>query len=100
MGGGFAAVEGGQLTWTDPLPLYGIMSEGPFEIAVQVSQHLEGYFARHGYRFADPAYSLFFLAGDFLPGPRLMARGVVDAKTGKIVHPARRSSGPPHWRML
>lgn len=100
MGGGFAAVERGRMAWTDPLPLYGIMSDGPFESAVRVSQHLEAYFAGHGYRFQDPAYSLFFLAGDFLPGPRLMARGVVEAKTGAVVYPARHSSGPPHWRIL
>lgn len=98
MGGGFAAVEAGQPVWTDALPLYGVMTDGPFENAVAVSKRLEQYFHAHGYRFQDPAYSLFFLAGDFLPGPRLMARGVVDAKTGAVVHRAQAMSGPPGWR--
>lgn len=100
MGGGFAAMEAGRPVWTDALPLYGVMTDGPFENAVSVSKRLEQYFQAHGYRFQDPAYSLFFLAGDFLPGPRLMARGVVDAKTGAVVHRAQPMSGPPDWRRV
>lgn len=99
MGGGFAAVSDGEVTWRDSLPLFGVMTEGSFDRAVETSRRLEDYFAVHGYAFQDPAYSLFFLAGDFLPGPRLMSRGVVDAKTGNVVYPARPSSGPPEWRI-
>ena len=66
------------------------MTDGPFAEAVRTSKELEGFAQAHGYRFADPAYSLHFLVGDFLPGPRLTARGQVDAKTGSIVYPALR----------
>ncbi len=88
--GGFLHFAGGQVEWYLPLPLFGIMRGGSFQDAVDGSQELERFTRAHGYRFADPAYSLHFLVGDFLPGPRLTARGEVDAKTGDVILPALR----------
>jgi len=88
--GGFLHVAGGKVEWYLPLPLFGIMQDGGFPAAVAGSLELERFSRAHGYRFADPAYSLHFLVGDFLPGPRLTARGQVDAKTGAVIHPAVR----------
>ncbi len=91
--GGFLHVAEGQVAWYLPLPLFGIMRGGSFEDAVEGSRELERFTRAHGYRFADPAYSLHFLVGDFLPGPRLTARGEVDAKTGEVIEPALRRPG-------
>ncbi len=92
--GGFLHVAEGRVEWHLPLPLFGIMRGGSFQDAVEGSQELERFTQAHGYRFADPAYSLHFLVGDFLPGPRLTARGLVDAKSGKVIIPALRRDGP------
>ncbi len=95
--GGFLHVAGRRVEWYLPLPLFGIMRGGSFQDAVEGSRELERFTRAHGYRYADPAYSLHFLVGDFLPGPRLTARGQVDAKTGAVIHAAVRRparSGP------
>jgi adenine deaminase len=89
-GGGFAHVTGGDLRWFLPLEVLGGMRAGSFADAVLASRELESFARSHGYAFEDPAYSLHFLEGDFLPGPRLTARGVVDAKTGAVIYPAVR----------
>jgi len=88
--GGFLHVAERRVEWYLPLPLFGIMRGGSFQDAVEGSRELERFTRAHGYRYADPAYSLHFLVGDFLPGPRLTARGQVDAKSGAVIHPAVR----------
>ncbi len=87
-GGGFAHVQDGVLCWFLPLQLLGGMRTGSFDDAVEASRELESFARSHGYAFEDPAYSLHFLEGDFLPGPRLTARGVVDAKSGRVIYPS------------
>ncbi len=88
--GGCAHVQEGKLRWFLPLPLLGEMRSGSFDDAVEASRELESFARSHGYVFEDPAYSLHFLKADFLPGPRLTARGIVDSKSGRVFYPALR----------
>jgi adenine deaminase len=88
LGGGMALASGGHVEWEAALPLAGQMALGPFEDALSVARELKEHLRRAGYPFSDPLYSLLFLTADFLPGPRLMWSGVLDARKGQIIHEA------------
>ena len=81
MRGGIALADG----WSLPLPIAGMMSPGTFAQAVEAQRELEARMAPAGFKFRDLLYSLLFLCCDFLPGPRLTPRGVLDVKTGSIL---------------
>ena len=70
------------------LSLGGQMTPGPFEQALSVARETKAHLQRAGYPFSDPIYSLLFLTADFLPGPRLTWSGVLDVRTGRIIHEA------------
>jgi adenine deaminase len=88
LGGGVAMVSDGRVVWEVALPLAGIMTPGPFAQALSVAKELKARLRRAGYPFSDPMYSLLFFTADFLPGPRLIWSGVLDGRTGKVIHKA------------
>ncbi|MEW6635321.1 MAG: adenine deaminase C-terminal domain-containing protein [Actinomycetota bacterium] len=93
LGGGAAIVTDGQVVWEGALPLGGTMAPGPFARALSVAGELKAHLQRAGYLFSDPLYSLLFLTADFLPGPRLTWSGVLDVRTGTVVHKAEPLDG-------
>jgi adenine deaminase len=76
--------------WHVALPVAGMMMDQPFRAAVNAQMELERQVRSVGFPFPDILYSLLFLCCDFLPGPRLTPRGVLDVKSGVIVSAARR----------
>jgi adenine deaminase len=80
MQGGIALADG----WRFPLPIAGMMSPRPFAETVSAQAELEAHMRAAGFPFHDVLYSLLFLCCDFLPGPRLTPRGVLDVRTGEI----------------
>lgn len=88
LGGGLSLASGERVVWEAALPLAGIMARGPFEQALSAAGDLKLHLKRAGYPFSDPLYSLLFLTADFLPGPRLTWSGVLDVRTGKLIHEA------------
>lgn len=89
LGGGIVLMEHGKPVLETPLPLAGMMTESPsFETALRHQQALLDAVRQRGYPFHDILYSLLFLTCDFLPGPRLTSRGLIDVKTRAVLHPA------------
>jgi adenine deaminase len=82
--GGIALGDG----WKVELPITGMMMHAPFAETVLAQAELERRVRAAGFSFPDILYSLLFLCCDFLPGPRLTPRGVLDVKSGEIVSPA------------
>lgn len=85
LGGGLAWVQGGEVVWAEPLPLWGYMVEGGFRQALAVEEKLWALAREAGYAHGDILYSLLFLTCDFLPELRLTPRGVLEVKTGRIL---------------
>jgi len=89
MGGGIAAVEGGDIVYELPLPLGGMMSDRPLQDLAAMDTALKEFLKARGYPFHDPLYTFIFLPNDFLPEARINRRGVVDIRTGEVLWPAR-----------
>ncbi|MCL6639235.1 MAG: amidohydrolase family protein [Firmicutes bacterium] len=94
MGGGMALIEGGEVSYSFPLPLGGMMSDGPFPVLAGRVAELERRVGRLGYPFNDFLYTILFLVCDFLPGLRITASGILDVKTGQVLVPARLLKSP------
>ncbi len=75
--------------WTFPLPVAGMMSDAPFAETARAQVEIDRRLRAAGFPFADILYALLFLCCDFLPGPRMTPRGVLDVKSGAIVAPAQ-----------
>jgi adenine deaminase len=88
LGGGMSLASGGRVVWEAALPLAGIMASGPFEQALSAAREMKAHLSGAGYPFSEALYSLLFLTADFLPGPRLTWSGVLDVRTGKLIHEA------------
>ncbi len=88
LGGGAVIVNDGRVVWEGTLSLGGTMASGPFARALSLARELKAHLLRAGYPFSDPIYSLLFLTADFLPGPRLTWSGVLDVRTGTVIHKA------------
>ena len=93
LGGGVVVMRGESVVWEAALPLGGIMASGPFEEALSAAKKMKTHLQGAGYPFSDPLYSLLFFTADFLPGPRLTWSGVLDVRTGKIIHEAEQLDG-------
>lgn len=89
MGGGLVLVEDGRTGLEMPLEAGGMMSTLPLAEAAAAAARVEEAAARLGYPYHDFFYTLLFLVCDFLPGPRLTARGVIEVKDGRVLFPAR-----------
>jgi adenine deaminase len=90
MGGGIAAIEGGNVIFEFPLPIGGMMSEEPLKELAAKETALKELLSSRGYPFHDPLYTFIFLPNDFLPEVRINRKGVVDIKKNEVLWPARR----------
>ena len=88
--GGAVLVESGAVRCELPTPIGGIMSPAPLETVARAERDLHAALAARGYAYHDPAFTLFFLAADFLPAVRLTPRGVWDVKRSRVLLPSRR----------
>ena len=88
LGDGMSLASGGRVVWEAALPLARIMASGPFEQALSAAREMKAHLSGAGYPFSEALYSLLFLTADFLPGPRLTWSGVLDVRTGKLIHEA------------
>jgi adenine deaminase len=91
MRGGVALVQGDTVTYAAALPFTGMMTtDNRFETALAIARDVGEAVRAAGYPFHDILYSLLFLTCDFLPGPRITPRGVVDVKTRRVLIPPQR----------
>jgi len=85
MGGGLAAVEGGQVRARLPLPIAGLMSDAPIEVVRREMDELLAAARKMGCRLHDPFMTMSFLALPVIPELKLTDRGLVDVTQFKFV---------------
>jgi adenine deaminase len=79
LGGGQVAVLGGRVIAEVPLPIAGLMSDGPADAIAAGVEHLEHVAAAElGVRIATPFMHLSFLGLSVIPELRITDRGLVD----------------------
>ncbi len=78
MGGGLAAVAGGQVVGQLPLPVAGLMSEEPLETVRRNMDNLLAVAHRLGSPLHNPFMTLSFLALPVIPTLKLTDKGLVD----------------------
>ncbi|PLR78738.1 adenosine deaminase [Bacillus sp. V3-13] len=89
MGGGIVIVDGEKVVLEIPLPLTGMMTTDPsFDIAVEYHNKLLAAVQERGFPFHDILYTLLFLTCDFLPGLRLVPKGLYEVKTDELLLPS------------
>lgn len=86
MGGGVVLIDKGKIVWECPLPLAGKFSPAPMEEIICRAEELIDLLREKGHEHLDPIYSMLFFSSTHLPYARLTAEGIVDVKTGRIVH--------------
>ncbi|GAW92408.1 adenine deaminase C-terminal domain-containing protein [Calderihabitans maritimus] len=90
MGGGIVLSEEGKILFEMPLAIGGVMSAEPPQKILSSLKILAELVERRGYPYHDLLYTLLFLPGDFLPQIRITRLGVMDIKTGEVLHSSRR----------
>jgi adenine deaminase len=85
--GGIAIATADDVTWEAPLPVLGMIADGPFAGAVAIEEELGRRAHAAGYRFHDILYTLLFASADFLPDLRLTPDGLLDVKSGEVLSP-------------
>ncbi len=84
-GGGMAIVSNGQVLEKIELPVGGIFSLNPWRQIGQQLRRIHRYLREQGSPFERPMYALCFLPFVTLPSLRITARGLINAKTRKVV---------------
>ena len=86
MGGGFAAVAGGEVIASVPLPLFGLLSDRPADEALGQIEALHAAIADLGCTIERPMHQLAFTAvGGELPRLKLSAQGVFDVSERRLL---------------
>ena len=85
MGGGLAAVDGGQVVATLPLPIAGLMSEQPIEDVRRTYDGLLDAARMMGSALPDPFMAMSFMALEVIPKLKLTDVGLVDVEKFEIV---------------
>ena len=83
--GGIALCQGGRILQEIPLPVFGLLFEGPLEELVRRQKALKSDAARLGIPFPDPLLSLITLTTAAIPYLRICEEGYVNLKDGKTV---------------
>ncbi|MDM7925527.1 MAG: adenine deaminase [bacterium] len=78
MNGGLAAVEGGRVRESLPLPVAGLMTDAPLESVAERLESLKKAAREMGCGLIDPFMQLSFLALPVIPELKLTDRGLVD----------------------
>jgi adenine deaminase len=94
LGGGIVIVRDSDVVFELALPITGMMSGLPFDGVVEYNRELSREMARAGYEHHDILYTLLFLTCEFLPALRLTPLGLLDAKSGEVLIPARHLARP------
>lgn len=89
LGGGVVAWECGRAASENPLPLAGRFSPASMADVIVRAEQLTDWLRQKGHPHLDPLYSLLFFTATHLPYVRLTWEGIVDVKSGEILHPAR-----------
>lgn len=84
-GGGMAVVKNGKVIALHQLPIAGLMTDEPAEIAAQRVHELEQAWKELGCNLVSPFMTMALLALPVLPELRLTNRGLVDTLNFKIV---------------
>jgi adenine deaminase len=78
LGGGLAAVQGGEVIAAAPLPIGGLMSDQPVEAVRRQMDELIAAARQLGSPLHDPFMHLGFLALEVIPALKLTDQGLVD----------------------
>ena len=90
MGGGIALIEKGEISYSFPLKLAGVMSDQSFTEAAAKIQEFDEKASALGYKYNDICFSLLFLTCDSLPVLKITASGIIDVKNKRTVVPSRK----------
>ncbi|HIC93826.1 MAG TPA: adenine deaminase [Anaerolineae bacterium] len=85
MGGGLAAVEGGEVRARLPLPIAGLMSDASIKVVRREMDELLAAARGMGCRLRDPFMTMSFLALPVIPELKLTDKGLVDVTQFKFV---------------
>lgn len=85
LGGGFVAADKGRVAAEVPLPIAGLMSEGPAEEVVAQLDAIMKKVHNWGVRLENPFAALSFLALPVIPELKLTDKGLVDVNQFKVV---------------
>jgi adenine deaminase len=85
LGGGIVAVDGARVVAELPLPVAGLLSDGPLEEVVRASRALVNAAAELGCTVEAPFQLLSFLALSVIPSLKLTDRGLVDVDRFELV---------------
>jgi len=87
--GGIAVVESGRVVASMELDIAGSMSSRPLEDVIESWERIDAAVRRGGYPFEELLFCLCFVTCDFLPDLRLVADGLLEVKTNRIIVPAQ-----------
>ena len=87
IGGGMVIVENNKILHEVPLPLIGRMSNLEMELLIPIEKKMITLLKEKGYKYNDPAFTLFFFSATHLPFIRLTPRGLYDVKNKKVLVP-------------
>lgn len=84
VGGGFCVAAGGEVQALLPLPVAGLMAQGPLEEVVAGLERVHAAAAAAGVQVASPFLALSFLALTVIPTLKLSDHGLVNAAAGRL----------------
>ena len=87
IGGGIVLVENSEILHEVPLPLIGRMSNVDMAQLIQIEKKMIALLKERGYRYDDPAFTLFFFSATHLPFIRLTPSGLYDVKNKEVLVP-------------
>lgn len=87
--GGIAVVESGRVVASMELDIAGSMSSRALEDVLGSWERIDAAVRRGGYPFEELLFCLCFVTCDFLPDLRLVAEGLLEVKTNKIIVPGQ-----------
>ena len=91
IGGGIVLAEDNQILHEVPLPLIGRMSNLDMGLLIKIEKKMIELLKVRGFKYDDPAFSLFFFSATHLPFIRLTPSGLYDVKNREVlVFPTKR----------
>ena len=90
IGGGMVLVEEQKILHEVPLPLIGRMSDLEMELLIPLEKKMIALLKQRGYKYDDPAFTLYFFSATHLPFIRLTPSGLYDVKNREVLFPPTR----------
>lgn len=87
MHGGMAVARSSEVISELPLPVAGLMSEGPLEVVREGFEAVNGATIDIGCRFENPNLIPLFLPFLALPQVRILSSGIINVREGRVVPP-------------